>query len=119
MVQLESGERDSKNYFLTYSTLKQHSGSTVVMKDTLDNARDVSKGYTWRINQVASHISLAKNFGGRVGVKENFKGGRGQKNLKILPQICDNPERSRKFSKKGHFIAKKVKNFFKNANGGG
>jgi hypothetical protein len=53
LVQLESGERDSKNYFLTYSTLKHHSGSTVVMKDTLDNARDVSKGYTWRINQVA------------------------------------------------------------------
>jgi len=28
-------------------------------------------------------MSLAKNLGGRVGVKENFKGGRGQKFFKI------------------------------------
>jgi hypothetical protein len=35
--------------------------------------------------------------------------------LKILLQICDNPERSQKFSEKWHFLAKKVKNFFKNA----
>jgi hypothetical protein len=60
-----------------------------------------------------SYMSLAKNRGGRVGVKENFKGGGGVKKiLKILLQICDNPERSPKFSEK---MAKKVKNFFKNA----
>jgi hypothetical protein len=49
--------------------------------------------------------------------------------LKILLQICDNPERSQKFSEKmafftqksknflqkWHFLAKKVKIFFKNA----
>jgi hypothetical protein len=36
--------------------------------------------------------------------------------LKILLQICDNPERSQKFSEKWHFLAKK---FFKNAILGG
>jgi hypothetical protein len=52
-------------------------------------------------------MSPAKNLGGRVGVKEIC--------LKILLQICDNPERSQKFSEKVHFLAQKVKNFFKNA----
>jgi hypothetical protein len=60
-------------------------------------------------------MSLAKNLWGRVEVKENFKGGRGQKNLKILLQLCDNPKRSQKFSEKRAFLLKKVKNFFKNA----
>ncbi len=51
-------------------------------------------------------MSLAKNLGERVGVKENF--------LKILLQICENPKRSQKFSEKFHFLAKKVKILFKN-----
>jgi hypothetical protein len=41
-------------------------------------------------------MNLAKNLGGRVGVKENFRRGKGQKNLKILLQICENPESSPK-----------------------
>jgi hypothetical protein len=43
---------------------------------------------------------------GKVGVKIF---------LKMLLQICENPERSQTFSEKWHFLAKKVKNFFKNA----
>jgi hypothetical protein len=58
-------------------------------------------------------MSLAKNLGGRVGVKENFRGVK--KNLKILLQICENLERFQKFSEKWEFLAKKVKVFFKNA----
>jgi hypothetical protein len=42
-------------------------------------------------------------------------GGRGQKNLKILLQICDNPERSQKFSSKMAFFSQKSK---KNIGGG-
>jgi hypothetical protein len=34
--------------------------------------------------------------------------------LKRFLQIFDNPERSKKFSEKMAFLAKKVKNFFKN-----
>jgi hypothetical protein len=54
------------------------------------------------------YMSLAKNVGGRVGVKENFKGGGGVKKFsKILLQICDNPERSPKFSEKMAFFSQK------------
>jgi hypothetical protein len=57
-------------------------------------------------------MSRAKNLGGRVGVKENFKGGGGVKKiLKILLQICDNPERSQKFSEKMAFLSQKSKKF--------
>jgi hypothetical protein len=46
----------------------------------------------------------------------NFLGGwRGQTFLNILMQICDNPERSHKFSENLHFSGKKVKHIFKNA----
>jgi hypothetical protein len=47
-------------------------------------------------------MSLAKNLGGRVGVK---------KFLKILLQICDNHERSKKFSKKMAFFSQKSQKF--------
>jgi hypothetical protein len=53
------------------------------------------------------YMSLAKNIGGKVGVKENFKGGRGQKILKILLQICKNFERS---LENGLFSQKSKKN---------
>jgi hypothetical protein len=49
-------------------------------------------------------MSLAKNLGGRVGVKETFLGGGGVKKfLKILLQICENLETSQTFSEKWHF----------------
>jgi hypothetical protein len=47
-------------------------------------------------------MSLAKNLGGRVGVK---------KNLKILLHICDNPERFQNFSEKMTFFSQKSKKF--------
>jgi hypothetical protein len=54
-------------------------------------------------------MSLAKNLGGRVGVKENFKGGSGVKIYwKILLQICDNPKRSQKFLKRVAFFHQKI-----------
>jgi hypothetical protein len=56
-------------------------------------------------------MSLAKNLGGRVGVKENFLGGGVKKILKILLLICDNPERSQKFSEKMAFFSQKSKKF--------
>jgi hypothetical protein len=52
-------------------------------------------------------MSLAKNLGGRVGVKENF--------LKILLQICDNLKRSQKFSAKMAFFSQKSKKFLQKA----
>jgi hypothetical protein len=50
-----------------------------------------------------TYMSLAKNFGGRVEVKENF--------LKILLQICENLERSQKFSEKMTFFGQKSQKF--------
>jgi hypothetical protein len=47
-------------------------------------------------------MSLAKNLGGRGGVK---------KNLKILLQICDNPEGSKTFCDKMAFFSQKSKKF--------
>jgi hypothetical protein len=56
-------------------------------------------------------MSLAKNLGRRVGVKENFRGGGVKIFLKILLQICDNPKRSQKFSEKMAFFSQKSQNF--------
>ncbi len=56
-------------------------------------------------------MRLAKNLGGMVGVKENFKGGGGggagwiKKNLKILLQIFA------KFSEKMSFFSQKIQKF--------
>jgi hypothetical protein len=47
-------------------------------------------------------MSMAKNLGGRVGVK---------KFSKILFQICDNPERSQKCSEKMPFFSQKSQKF--------
>ena len=60
-------------------------------------------------------MSLAKNLGGRVGVKNKFLRGGVENFLKILLQICENLERFQKFSEKWDFLAKKVKVSFKNA----
>ena len=73
-------------------------------------------------------MSLAKNLGGRVGVKENFR-GEGSNFFDNFLHICENLERfqnisekmsffsqkSQNFLQKWHFLAKKVKIFFKNA----
>ncbi len=61
-------------------------------------------------------MSLAKNRGGRVGVKENFKGGEESKNFqKFYCRFVIIPRGPQNFLKKWHFLAKKVKNFLKNA----
>jgi hypothetical protein len=52
-------------------------------------------------------MSPAKDLGGRVGVKKNFKGGGAKMLLKILQQICENLERSKKFSEKIAFFSQK------------
>ena len=53
-------------------------------------------------------MSLAKNLGGRVGVKENFWVGEGSLFFsKISPQICENLESAQNFSPKGHFFKEK------------
>jgi hypothetical protein len=44
--------------------------------------------------------------GGRVEIKENFRGGGVKNFLKILLQICKNLERSKKISKKSKVSSK-------------
>jgi Na+/phosphate symporter len=55
-------------------------------------------------------MRLAKNLGGKVGVKENFFfwGGGFKICLKILLQICNNHERSQKFFEKMSFFNQNV-----------
>ncbi len=71
--------------------------------------KEVKMGYnhTW---------AWPKILGGRVWVKENFKGGEGSKNFrKFYCRFVIIPRGPKNFLKKWHFLAKKVKNFFKNA----
>jgi len=49
--------------------------------------------------------------GGGKGLRKIFRGGGVKKFLKILLQICDNPERSQKFSEKMAFFSQKSKKF--------
>jgi hypothetical protein len=58
-----------------------------------------------KIYRFLIYMSLDKNLGGRVGFKENFKGGGVKFFLKILQQICENLKRSQKISEKWHFLA--------------
>jgi hypothetical protein len=63
-------------------------------------------------------MNLAKNLGEELGLRKSFKGAGAQISLKILLQICENPEKSQKVLQKCHFLAKKLKKvkiLFKNA----